>query len=96
MLYYSYITHLINVFRLLQGWMFVQNPFWRDDLLEAFLTAVPKGRMLVLDLQSEQYPQYERTHSFYGQPYIWCMLHNFGGTLGMHGSADIVFNVRKY
>lgn len=78
---------------LLQGWMFVKNPFWSDELLKAFLTAVPKGRMLVLDLQSENYPQYSRTNSFYGQPYIWCMLHNFGGTLGMHGSVDVVNTV---
>ncbi|XP_037025538.1 alpha-N-acetylglucosaminidase [Bradysia coprophila] len=75
---------------LLQGWMFVKNPFWNDDLLKSFLTAVPAGKMLVLDLQSEQYPQYERTRSFYGQPFIWCMLHNFGGTTGMHGSIDVV------
>lgn len=27
---------------LLQGWMLVKNPFWMDDLIEAFLTAVPK------------------------------------------------------
>jgi alpha-N-acetylglucosaminidase len=31
-----------NAVWLLQAWMFVKNPFWRDDLLEAFLTAVPK------------------------------------------------------
>lgn len=44
----------------------------------------------MLDLQSETHPQYNRTKSFYGQPFIWCMLHNFGGTLGMHGSIRIV------
>lgn len=49
-----------------------------------------QGKLLILDLQSEQHPQYERTHSFYGHFYIWCMLHNFGGTLGMHGSVGIV------
>lgn len=76
---------------LLQGWMFVNKfVFWTDPLIKAFLTAVPTGRMLVLDLQSEQFPQYERTHSFYGQPFIWCMLHNFGGTLGMHGSVRTI------
>ncbi|XP_050319423.1 alpha-N-acetylglucosaminidase [Bactrocera neohumeralis] len=75
---------------LLQGWMFVKNIFWTDELIKAFLLAVPLGKMLVLDLQSEQFPQYERTHSFHGQPFVWCMLHNFGGTLGMHGSVDIV------
>lgn len=49
-----------------------------------------QGNILVLDLQSEQHPQYNRTKSFYGQPFIWCMLHNFGGTLGMHGSIKLV------
>lgn len=80
---------------LLQGWMFVKNPFWSDKLLKAFVTAVPQGRMLVLDLQSENSPQYKRTQSYYGQPFIWCMLHNFGGTLGMHGSVEVVNTVSK-
>ncbi|XP_046812206.1 alpha-N-acetylglucosaminidase isoform X1 [Lucilia cuprina] len=75
---------------LLQGWMFVKNIFWSDKLIKAFLTAVPTSGLLVLDLQSEQFPQYERTHSFYGHYFIWCMLHNFGGTLGMHGSVDVI------
>ncbi|XP_001865888.2 alpha-N-acetylglucosaminidase [Culex quinquefasciatus] len=76
---------------LLQGWMLVKNPFWSDRAIKAFFTAVPNGRMLVLDLQSEQFPQYVRTQSYYGQPFIWCMLSNFGGTLGMLGSVDLVF-----
>lgn len=75
---------------LMQGWMFVKNPFWSDNLLKAFLTAVPKGKLLILDLESEQYPEYDRTRSYFGQPFIWNMLHNFGGTLGMHGSLQIV------
>uniref|UniRef100_A0A182W2E1 Alpha-N-acetylglucosaminidase n=1 Tax=Anopheles minimus TaxID=112268 RepID=A0A182W2E1_9DIPT len=75
---------------LLQGWMFVKNPFWSDRAIRAFLSAVPLGRMLVLDLQSEQYPQYVRTASYAGQPFIWCMLSNFGGTLGMLGSVENV------
>uniref|UniRef100_A0A182N3L1 Alpha-N-acetylglucosaminidase n=1 Tax=Anopheles dirus TaxID=7168 RepID=A0A182N3L1_9DIPT len=75
---------------LLQGWMFVKNPFWSDRSIRSFLSAVPIGRMLVLDLQSEQYPQYGRTASYAGQPFIWCMLSNFGGTLGMLGSVELV------
>ncbi|KAH8281857.1 hypothetical protein KR054_003357 [Drosophila jambulina] len=75
---------------LLQGWMFVKNPFWTEDMAKAFLTAVPRGRILVLDLQSEQFPQYELTRSYFGQPFLWCMLHNFGGTLGMFGSAKLI------
>lgn len=51
--------------------------------------------MIVLDLQSEQFPMYKTLNSYYGQPYIWCMLHNFGGTLGMFGSAEIINIVIK-
>ncbi|XP_034474694.1 alpha-N-acetylglucosaminidase [Drosophila innubila] len=75
---------------LLQGWMFLNVDYWKDQLIEAFLTAVPRGRILVLDLQSEQFPQYQRTFSYYGQPFVWCMLNNFGGTLGMFGSARLI------
>ncbi|EDW57700.1 alpha-N-acetylglucosaminidase [Drosophila virilis] len=79
-----------NAVWLLQGWMFLKDIFWTDELIEAFLTAVPRGRILVLDLQSEQFPQYQRTHSYYGQPFVWCMLNNFGGTLGLFGSAQFI------
>lgn len=49
--------------------------------------------MIILDLHSEQFPQYDRLEQYFGQPYIWCMLHNFGGTLGMFGSFDIINQV---
>ncbi|EFN75548.1 Alpha-N-acetylglucosaminidase [Harpegnathos saltator] len=76
---------------LMQGWLFVHDfIFWTEPRVRSFLTSVPTGRMLVLDLQSEQFPQYGRLKSYYGQPFIWCMLHNFGGTLGMFGSAQII------
>ncbi|KAJ8681692.1 hypothetical protein QAD02_017484 [Eretmocerus hayati] len=80
-----------NAIWLMQGWLFVHSKdFWTDDRVKAFITSVPIGKMIVLDLQSEQFPQYERFHSYFGQPFIWCMLHNFGGTLGMFGSSGII------
>ncbi|KAL7016559.1 hypothetical protein ACKWTF_010062 [Chironomus riparius] len=76
---------------LLQGWFLVNSgAYWVPSLTKALLTAVPQGKILVLDLQSEQHPQYNRTNFFYGQPFIWCMLHNFGGTSGMHGSIRLM------
>merc|ERR1739838_13008 len=71
---------------LMQGWLFYHASwFWKDEQMKAMLTAVPQGRMIVLDLFAESYPQYNVTRSFYGQPFIWCMLHNFGGNLGFYG-----------
>ena len=43
--------------------------------------------MIVLDLYAEVDPVWQRTESFYGQPFIWCMLHNFGGNIGFYGNV---------
>ncbi|XP_050508396.1 alpha-N-acetylglucosaminidase isoform X2 [Diabrotica virgifera virgifera] len=76
---------------LMQGWLFVHSFFfWTRPRAKALLTSVPKGKMIILDLQSEEFPQYDALDQYFGQPYIWCMLHDFGGTLGMFGSANII------
>ena len=46
--------------------------------------------MIVLDLFAEVDPIWKETESFYGQPFIWCMLHNFGGNLGLYGTVERV------
>uniref|UniRef100_A0A8C5LA06 Alpha-N-acetylglucosaminidase n=1 Tax=Jaculus jaculus TaxID=51337 RepID=A0A8C5LA06_JACJA len=76
---------------LLQGWLFQHQPqFWGPAQISAVLGAVPRGRLLVLDLFAESQPVYVRTASFQGQPFIWCMLHNFGGNHGLFGALEAV------
>ena len=76
---------------LMQGWLFLSDPaFWQPAQVQAYLQGVPLGRMIVLDLYAEILPVWKGTHSFYGQPFIWCMLHNFGGNLGMHGTLQTI------
>ncbi|XP_049878357.1 alpha-N-acetylglucosaminidase [Pectinophora gossypiella] len=80
-----------NAVWLLQNWMFVHDPYlWPLKRVKSFITSVPSGRLLILDLQSEQWPQYDLYDMYYGQPFIWCMLHNFGGTLGMFGNMQTI------
>jgi len=55
-----------------------------------------QGKMIVLDLYSEVVPQYLRLKSYYGQPYIWCMLHDFGGTLPLYGTIQSVNQVTHF
>ena len=50
---------------------------------------------LVLDLYAEKTPHYDETGSSYGDtdefddtPWVYCMLNNFGGRLGLHGHLD--------
>ena len=54
---------------------------------------VLQGHMIVLDLFSEVKPMYQNFESFYGQPFIWNMLHNFGGTIAMYGTIESIHTV---
>ncbi len=75
----------------LQGWTFSFAPdFWQPTQIEAFLGAVPDDRMIVLDLWAEHEPMWRETRAFYGKPWIWCMLHNFGGRPGVYGPLPVI------
>ncbi|XP_022365311.1 LOW QUALITY PROTEIN: alpha-N-acetylglucosaminidase [Enhydra lutris kenyoni] len=89
--YQAMITVDPDAVWLLQGWLFQHQPqFWGPAQVRAVLGAVPRGRLLVLDLFAESQPVYLRTASFHGQPFIWCMLHNFGGNHGLFGALEAV------
>uniref|UniRef100_A0A0B7BFH7 Alpha-N-acetylglucosaminidase n=1 Tax=Arion vulgaris TaxID=1028688 RepID=A0A0B7BFH7_9EUPU len=75
---------------LMQGWLFLHSTFWQPPQVKALVTSVPQGRMIILDLASETSPVYQKHESFYGQPFIWCMLHNFGGTDELYGAVDSI------
>ena len=51
--------------------------------------------MLILDLASDINPIFSKFESYYGQPFIWCMIHNFGGINQMYGAVDSINNVSK-
>jgi alpha-N-acetylglucosaminidase len=77
---------------MMQGWLFVANSaFWTNSLIEAWFSGVEvDSDMIVLDLFSESQPQWQRTNSYYGKPWIWCQLHDYGGNMGLYGQ---IFNV---
>ena len=63
----------------MQGWLFHhKRAFWGLPQIEALLSGVPDDGMIILDLWSERYPVWNRTESYFGKTWIWCMLHNFG------------------
>ncbi|KAI3918459.1 hypothetical protein MKX01_041779 [Papaver californicum] len=76
---------------LMQGWLFSSDSaFWHPAQMRALLHSVPFGKMIVLDLFAEVKPIWKKSSQFYGTPYIWCMLHNFGGNIEMYGILDAV------
>ena len=49
---------------------------------QGLISGVPRGSLVMLDLYAEVSPQWKRYSGFFGAPWIWCMLHNFGGNIG--------------
>jgi alpha-N-acetylglucosaminidase len=77
----------------MQGWLFYSDrKFWREPQTEALLKAVPDGKMILLDLAAEIEPVWKRTDAFYGKPWIWNMLHNFGGNTNLFGRMETIAN----
>lgn len=78
----------------MQGWLFVNNPaFWQKPQMEALLNVIPNNKMILLDLWSETRPVWSRTEAYFGKPWIWCMLLNFGGNVGMFGRMDTIARI---
>ncbi len=81
-----------NAIWVMQGWLFASDSsYWTNDRVKAFMDGVPvNSDMLILDLFSESTPQWQRTDSFYGKPWIWCQLHDYGGNIGLYGQVENV------
>jgi alpha-N-acetylglucosaminidase len=74
---------------IMQGWLFLSD-FWRNAQVEAIVTSVPKGSMIVLDLDSTNAEQFTRTGSYFGQPFIFNDLNNFGGNQLLFGRLGTI------
>ncbi len=76
------------------GW-FLQNEKWTPENMKAYLTAVPKGKLTMLDYEIDYRPFWKETNNFYGQDYIICFIGNFGGATVIEGNIhhnDAVIN----
>ena len=76
---------------LMMGWLFYADPtHWNQENIKAFLRAVPQDKLILLDYYCEFTQIWEQTDKFYGQPYIWCYLGNFGGNTQLSGPFGLV------
>ena len=68
---------------------------WQANPRDEMISSLNPGDMLVLDLYSEKRPQWGDTRSewyrergFGNHDWLYCMLLNFGGNVGLHGRMD--------
>ena len=68
------------------SWVFYyKRKQWTPERLKAYLTAVPQDSLVLLDYFCEKTEVWRQTEGFYGQPFIWCYLGNFGGNTMLVG-----------
>lgn len=73
------------------SWLFHHKAkMWTPERVEALVSAAPRGKMMLLDYYCENVELWRKTSSFYGQPYIWCFLGNFGGNTVFAGDFETV------
>lgn len=72
---------------------------WQDNPRTPMIEHLEAGDLLVLDLHSECRPQWGDPASEwcrkggYGQHgWVYCMLLNFGGNIGLHGKMDALID----
>ena len=49
-----------------------------------------EDHVLILDLASTTNPQFDRLVAYFGRPFVYCMLHNYGGVDGLYGKAETI------
>ena len=63
----------------MQGWMFgADKEFWDLPSIEAFLSKVPNDRAMIHDIANDRYDVWEDANAFYGKPWIFGYIHNYG------------------
>ena len=65
--------------------LYYQRKDYTRERTHAMLTGVPQGKMTMLDYYCEYKEMWREHDSFYGQPFIWCYLGNFGGNTNVQG-----------
>ena len=57
---------------------------------QILLNAVPQDKLILLDYYCDYTEIWRDTEQYYGKPYIWCYLGNFGGNTFLAGDLNDV------
>ncbi len=75
----------------MQGWLFNdRTAFWDSASTSALLSRVPNDRMIILDLANEEFQGWRLHKGFYGKPWVYSMIHNFGGNNSLRGRLGFI------
>ena len=71
------------------SWLFWhKRNMWTPERIKAYISPVPKGRLIMLDYYAENIEIFRHTDNFFGQDFIWSYLGNFGGECMIAGNFN--------
>lgn len=72
-------------------WLFyADSKHWTTPRIKSYLRSVPQDKLILLDYFCEYTEIWKQTESYFGQPYLWCYLGNFGGNSFLSGPVKLV------
>lgn len=87
---------IASIFKTVQDEMLKSNSnavwvmqHWQDGSKAEKMSQMDCSKVLALDLQTDMNPQYSVFENN-GTPWIYCMLHNFGGRMGLDGEIPVI------
>ena len=73
------------------AWLFYADiKHWTTPRIKSYLRSVPQDKLILLDYFCEYTEIWKQTDSYFGQPYLWCYLGNFGGNSFLSGPVELV------
>lgn len=82
----------------IQTWPFKELKFWNRERTKAYFDGVPDDRMIALELMGESWnlTGWYKHDGWYGKPWVWSVISNFGDNVSMFGGlTQIDENLRK-
>lgn len=85
-----------NIYKTVQDELLKSNPKavwvmqqWQGNLNDQKMSLMDRSKAIALDLQADMNPQHQIFENN-GTPWIYCMLHNFGGRMGLDGELPVI------
>lgn len=63
---------------------------WGGNPTDKLMVEIPPERTLILDFDANSFPQWEVRQGWKDRPFIWGLISNFGGNVGLFGRLDVI------
>ena len=63
---------------------------WQGNPKKELIETIPADQFLILDLDADNNPSWDRRKDWENRNWIWCIINNYGGNEGLFGRLDVI------